>query len=378
MKKLISKLLILSMTTISLLSGTSVVSAEAYDGSLLKSPYKNDNSDYIYDCVWLGQYPQSEVTSEALLAELEQIEHDDGEYISYAGNVYASLLVENESGKEEHFYVCEPLKWRVLNAENGKLRLISDKILDCYEYERVYTLQEIYKYGYYDKNWKSREVAVWLNGEFFDKAFNEKEQGSIGYDYTIIDSDLPIGNTSYLEAVHVNLLTSTEACMRRYGFADKGNVDNAKCSKATDYVKTKGVYDDQWMCKNEFKCIHMGTLATVGICDNGEQEYNYSGGIRPVITTGINTETVRYAGTVCTDGSIEEKDIELNYISAPDYEENIFELQDVQVILKTALNIITLEESGLGMEVDFNKNGVLDLTDANVALKIALGIIRPF
>lgn len=366
------------MITISLLSDTSVVSAETYDGSLLKSPYKNENSDYIYDCVWFGRYPQSEVTSEALLAELEQIEHDDGEYISYDGNVYASLLVEDESSKEEYFYVCEPLKWRVLNAEDGKLRLISDKILDYHEYERVYTLQEIYKYGYYDKSWKFREVAVWLNGEFLDKAFNKKEQGSIGYDYTIIDSDLPIGDTSYLEAVHVNLLTSNEACMGRYGFAAKGNVDNAKYCKATDYVKAKGVYDDQWMCKNEFKCIHMGMLTTLGTCDDGGQEYNYSDGIRPVITTGINTETIRYAGTVCTDGSIEEKDIELNYIPIGNFGDNIYGLSDAQSVLKTALNIITIEESGLGMEVDFNKNGIFDLSDANIVLKIALGIIRPF
>ena len=58
----------------------------------------------------------------------------------------------------------EPIKWRILKNDNNILTLIADKILDCHRFD--YTQTDYYK----------SELRLWLNIDFYNKAFNNNEK----------------------------------------------------------------------------------------------------------------------------------------------------------------------------------------------------------
>ena len=81
----------------------------------------------------------------------------------YFGNYWQSVKSEDASDGNK-----EPVKWRVL-ANNGGLFVLSDKNLDCVEYNS--TAETV--------SWEECSLRKWLNGEFPDKAFSKEEQGAV-------------------------------------------------------------------------------------------------------------------------------------------------------------------------------------------------------
>ena len=63
----------------------------------------------------------------------------------------------------------EPISWTVLDVQDGKALLLSDKVLDSKQYneERV------------DITWETCTLRTWLNGEFMDAVFSEEEKSVI-------------------------------------------------------------------------------------------------------------------------------------------------------------------------------------------------------
>ena len=105
----------------------------------------------------------------------------------------------------------QPIEWQVLAKENDKLLLFSKYGLDCKRFDSS------------SNNWKNSEIRQWLNGEFYNKAFNEKDKKYI----KSFDDD------------NIFLLSYEDA--QKY-FA---NYEAKKC-KATEYAVKNGayIYDD--------------------------------------------------------------------------------------------------------------------------------------
>ncbi len=59
-----------------------------------------------------------------------------------------------------------PIRWRVLQNAGGALFLLSEYILDCKRYHGAFT----------EITWRDCDLRKWLNGEFFDTAFNAAER----------------------------------------------------------------------------------------------------------------------------------------------------------------------------------------------------------
>ena len=66
---------------------------------------------------------------------------------------------------------AEPISWEVLDIEDGKALIISDYVLDVMEYHKDDE----------DITWADCTLRTWLNNDFYEEAFTEKEQGSIDY-----------------------------------------------------------------------------------------------------------------------------------------------------------------------------------------------------
>ncbi len=64
---------------------------------------------------------------------------------------------------------CAPIEWRVLDVQDGKALLISDKILEMVRFNEKYA----------DTCWACSILRDWMNGEFYEKAFTDAEKAEI-------------------------------------------------------------------------------------------------------------------------------------------------------------------------------------------------------
>jgi hypothetical protein len=63
----------------------------------------------------------------------------------------------------------EPILWRILDRSEDQVLLLSDPILDCKRYH----------HDFVDTTWRDSDLRAWLNGEFFEQAFDSAERKMI-------------------------------------------------------------------------------------------------------------------------------------------------------------------------------------------------------
>lgn len=64
---------------------------------------------------------------------------------------------------------CAPIEWTVIDVADGKALLLSDKILEMVRFNEKYQ----------DTCWACSLLRAWMNGEFYEKAFNDEEKAQI-------------------------------------------------------------------------------------------------------------------------------------------------------------------------------------------------------
>ena len=162
----------------------------------------------------------------------------------------------------------QPIEWQVLLKEENKMLVISKYGLEARRFDSS------------SNNWKNSEIRRWLNGEFYNKAFNEKEKKSIK------SSNLSDVGTSY----NVFLLSGDlhgNGEVNEY-FAN----DEARLCKATDYAKNNGVY--VWSsgngCSWWWLCSPSPYHCSIGVClviydgdINGDNVISDSYVVRPAL-----------------------------------------------------------------------------------------------
>ena len=230
--------------------------------------------DYIgtWDCIYFGNYPQSDIT-----------------------------------GAE-----TEPIKWRVLSVDGDDAFLLADRSLDCQPYYTEWA----------EVTWETSALRAWLNDDFYNNAFSSSEQSAI-MTTTVINEDHPKFGTDSGNNTQdkVFLLSISESLNEEYGFPNDPSVRSAtRWSKNTAYTAERGAYsyfsNDEtyigngrgyWWLRspgiNGFLAsyvIHYGDINQTGSNVNA---YDFSG-IRPAIHLDLSSSSWIYAGTVCSDGTV--------------------------------------------------------------------------
>ena len=176
-----------------------------------KRPYERDGQ-YIY----FGEYPQTiKLESVSVTSTIDSRGYylgSDGEYYAavtadpYASNYTFTNNAAVVSGTVYYFKV-EPIRWRILSEENGEAFVLCDSIIANMAYQPDYTYDNAYAYtsangapsGTYANNYKYSEVRRWLNDNFYNTAFSDKEREIILT--TEIDNSKksanPSGNETY-------------------------------------------------------------------------------------------------------------------------------------------------------------------------------------
>lgn len=166
----------------------------ARSGYGLNNPSTDSKGVTTWDCVWFGNYPQSDTTGETK----------------------------------------EQIKWRVLSVNGDDVFLLADQNLDCQKYNDTYT----------DVTWETCTMRSWLNSTFLNKAFNAAEQAAIK-DTTVVNEDNPEygteGGNNTTDKIY--LLSISEVLNPGYGFvSDYSEYAESRQAKNTEYAKEQGAW----------------------------------------------------------------------------------------------------------------------------------------
>ena len=233
------------------------------------------------DIISYGQYPQSRVTDETLLAELEQTEKQWISYeyyindpasqtngqmhpadfmkyadIEYNGETYRAVTfsryrpystsypaypfpVVSEQGANGYttdtvyYFKFEPIRWKVLDADAGLV--LSTSALDSQSFH-PYLLEG--NGGYYGdpdltayaSDYVASSIRAWLNQDFYNTAFSTEQKERI------CETNLFPGKT----ADRVFFLSKEEVTNTAYGFGTDNTADVNRIVKSTDYAAAQG------------------------------------------------------------------------------------------------------------------------------------------
>lgn len=142
----------------------------------------------------------------------------------FFGNYWQSVKSEEATDSNK-----EPVKWRVL-ANDGNLFVVSDKNLDCLEYNS--SAETV--------TWEECTLRKWLNSKFIDKAFTTQEQGAV-LESLVVNEDGAKGSEAGADTYDkVYLLSIYEVIDPDLGFPtdwkDKGGT---RVALNTEYTKSK-------------------------------------------------------------------------------------------------------------------------------------------
>ena len=142
----------------------------------------------------------------------------------YFGNYWQSVKSEDATDSNK-----EPVKWRVL-ANDGNLFVVSDKNLDCVEYN---TSAETV-------TWEECSLRKWLNSKFLDKAFTAQEQDAV-LESLVVNEDGAKGSEAGADTYDkVYLLSIYEVIDPDLGFpTDWKAKGGTRVALNTEYTKSK-------------------------------------------------------------------------------------------------------------------------------------------
>lgn len=243
-----------------------------------------------------GSYPQTRVTDEALLSQLDEIEkewisygyysgtgYSDGQmspddYMKYCdvtlnGEKYRAVFFDKYRGvytpytaspnlayddtyqsrngyyiNTTYYFKYEPLQWRILDPKTGMI--LCEHIIDSQAYNNYILADEQdvnTRYGdpdktYYASNWENSSLRAWLNNDFLNTAFTKAQQSKIQSLERETVSPWSSMFNSNPTTDKIALLSYQEALTKEYGLnTDYNAKDPARVKTSTDYAQCQGI-----------------------------------------------------------------------------------------------------------------------------------------
>lgn len=207
----------------------------------------------LWDYVYFGNYPQSEVTDPELIAEIErvisensisqnEISGEPGLDAVVEGIKYRRITKDDRNTPESsannfanatyRYFQWESIKWKVLQKDEQSLLLLADKGMDCKNYHEKEA----------NVTWETSDLRKWLNSNFYSVAFDENEQNAM-IEQTLVNEkngfkNTPGGNDT-LDKVY--LLSLSDVSNKSYGYCSNPLVGSAsRWQLPTDYTVARG------------------------------------------------------------------------------------------------------------------------------------------
>lgn len=204
-----------------------------------------------------GFYPQSYVSDEYIVNELEKIYSDnldtwclfnDDYYVKATSNIYnneAYKFSNNEDiiNNKTYWFKCDTITWEILSVSANEYLLISSVLLDSHSYYSSYDERNINDATIYPNNYEESDIRNWLNNDFLNTAF------SFGNDHiktTLVDNSVSSLDTPS----NIYFSNDTNDKVFLPSFKDMNNPDygftsnTSRQAKTTDYLRAIGGYSN--------------------------------------------------------------------------------------------------------------------------------------
>ena len=251
-----------------------------------------------WDCLWFGSYPQEEITEDdgAIYTDLKNTEDwNQKNDVTLDGIKYH---------KRNGFYFrYKPIKWRVLKKQEGEVFLLADTVLTKKPYNEKRK----------SVTWEKSTLRTWLNKNFMNLAFSEEEQAAINQTEMRNRDNLKLGTKGGNKTSdRIFLLSQSQVygttTAEEYGFVkDSTCKDEARKGKDITgekiswWLRSPGKEGDYAACVSYDGWIHHDGCNVS--CQND--------GIRPALHLNLAfSDVYSYAGTVCSDGTEEEVELQ--------------------------------------------------------------------
>lgn len=202
------------------------------------------------------------------------------EYMSDAkvGDVVEFGVYEQNGNADDG---AEPIEWVVVSENEDNLILVSRYCLDCVPYNQTRV----------ETDWEKSSLRQWLNNEFYNNAFSQKEKSGIVAMGEALQIDNSDGGESLFLEDNVSILSVTQA-KSLYEY------DSWRVAEPTQYAINNGAHVENgycwWWLRNNLgsadnqmaKYVHFNG----GIYDQGFAVDFNSVAVRPVICVSANAE----------------------------------------------------------------------------------------
>ena len=232
---------------------------------------ENPNTEVFEEYFYFGYYPQREIYDTELLKALNLInDFNERGFIEYNDMEFAKVTVVNnhiyaeydekvnEDNKDQifksgtgyevgatHYFLVEPLCWKVCSNKDGVLTLLTENIFDTHIYSSATETKVINDQVIYPSNYEYSDIRAWLSNEFINICFNEEEKA------LLLDTTLKNKANQYLipetpkdkdTVDKVYLLSYQEVVDSKlgYGLSGIGKTYFDRMAAATDYARAKG------------------------------------------------------------------------------------------------------------------------------------------
>lgn len=350
------------------------------NNSVLKNPVKSTDSKLpgksktVWNCVYFGEYPTSEVADENFSAADKYAVNESDIIIDK--ELYNKLLkagwnndeteidgkkfrrlksdtAENNpqhyqwNDESYHFFRYEPIKWRVIDVSDNIVTLMSDRLTDCVPYntkaESVFwescTLRSFLNGYGADKNNAGIDFAKNTQDSFFATAFSESEKKFVVKSKVKNPKNYYFGTKcggdteDYVFIFDEEEIFSTSAASN-YGFTESdGTMDCARRFKPTLYAMARGAWyspvegnegNGFWFLRtNGYTASNANYICDFGsVYNRGTYVTVNDAGVLPVIRVDLKTAKLKNAGNISSDDIYKEvKDVKSssgnNSISPP-------------------------------------------------------------
>ena len=244
-----------------------------------------------WDCLWFGSYPQSQITKKdgEIYTTLKNADNWDKN-----GDVTINNIKYHKT--EAGYFKYEPIKWRVLQSENGEAFLLSDVILD----KQAYNENDEYI------TWKESSLRAWLNDKFMNRAFSDEEKEKINIT-EVVNKDNPVFGTKGGKNTSdkIFLLSLAEVSRKKggkkYGLLD----DEMKACENSDFSKKVSWW---WLRSPGDDRSCAAVVNSDGwVYGDGSRVNGSDDGVRPALHLHLSSSNLfSYAGIVSSDGTENE------------------------------------------------------------------------
>ena len=343
-----------------------------------------------WDCVYFGNYPQSEITSKdgSIYNTLKNATGwDENNDITIGGTKYRRLKGEdatyyssNEEGqynwngsyKIYHYFKYEPIKWRVLNRNGNDAFLLADVALDDQKYNTNFG-------DVTDVTWETSSMRSWLNGygasvnqpkidyrrkNFINSAFTSTQRSAIKTTSVVNNNNTNYGAGCGNTSDKVFLLSISEVCntdiAAGYGFAKEYySDDEARRSRCSTYAHAMGVgrFMDEYN-GNGWWWLRSQSYENDSVPDDGSIFENMDVdddfcGVRPALHLNLSSSNLySYAGTVCSDAMKSGESGTDNPVKPSEPDESDTPTQPAQPDKPGTATGTRTEESDVDIEID--------------------------